>query len=62
MGGHYGTGVQLLRLILAGVFDRFPNLQVIMGHWDEMVLFFLDRIDRMTGITHLERPVTEYVR
>jgi uncharacterized protein len=62
VGWHYDTGVQLLRLILAGVFDRFPNLQVIMGHWGEMVLFFLDRIDRMTGITHLERPVSEYVR
>jgi uncharacterized protein len=62
VGWHYDTGVQLLRLILAGVFDRFPNLQVIMGHWGEMVLFFLDRIDRMGGVTHLERPVSEYVR
>lgn len=62
VGWHYDAGVQLLRLILAGVFDRFPDLQVIMGHWGEMVLFFLDRIDRMSGVTHLERPVSEYVR
>jgi predicted TIM-barrel fold metal-dependent hydrolase len=62
VGWHYDTGVQLLRLILAGVFDRFPELQIIMGHWGEMVLFFLDRIDRMRGITHLERPVSDYVR
>lgn len=62
VGWHYDAGVQLLRLILAGVFDRFPDLQVIMGHWGEVVLFFLDRIDRLTGFAHLERPVSEYVR
>ncbi|MGZ5393429.1 MAG: hypothetical protein ACXWD3_16760 [Mycobacterium sp.] len=28
----------------------------------EMVLFFLDRIDRLAEITHLERSVSEYVR
>ena len=62
LGWHYDTGVQLLRLILAGVFDRFPDLQVILGHWGEMVLFFLDRIDRMAETSHLERPVSEYLR
>lgn len=62
VGWHYDTGVQLLRLILAGVFDRFPDLQVILGHWGEMVLFFLDRIDRMAETSHLERPVSEYLR
>lgn len=62
VGWHYDAGVQLLRLILAGVFDRFPDLQVIMGHWGEVVLFFLDRIDRLTEFAHLERPVSEYVR
>ncbi len=62
IGWHYDAGTQLLRLIIAGVFDRFPDLQVIMGHWGEVVLFYLDRIDRMRGISHLERPVSEYVR
>ena len=62
VGWHYDAGVQLLRLILAGVFDRFPDLQVIVGHWGETVLFFLERIDRMADIAHLQRPVSEYVR
>jgi predicted TIM-barrel fold metal-dependent hydrolase len=31
-----------LRLVLAGVFDRFPDLQLITGHWGEVVLFYLD--------------------
>ena len=61
VGWHYDAGVQLLRLILAGVFDRFPELQLIMGHWGEMVPFYLERIDRMSLIAGLERTVTEYV-
>jgi predicted TIM-barrel fold metal-dependent hydrolase len=62
VGWHYDAGVGLLRLILAGVFDRFPELQVILGHWGEMVLFYLDRIDRLTPIAGLKRPISEYVR
>jgi uncharacterized protein len=45
IGWYYETGVQLLRLILGGVFDRFPGLQVIVGHWGELVLFYLDHLD-----------------
>lgn len=61
VGWHYDAGVQLLRLILAGVFDRFPGLQIIMGHWGEMVPFYLDRIDRMGPTAGLSRRVSEYV-
>jgi predicted TIM-barrel fold metal-dependent hydrolase len=39
MGWHYDAGVQFVRLILGGTFDRHPALQVILGHWGEMVLF-----------------------
>jgi len=60
-GWHYDAGLQLLRLILAGVLDRFPNLQLILGHWGEVMMFYLERIDRLTGIANLERPVSEYV-
>jgi predicted TIM-barrel fold metal-dependent hydrolase len=62
IGWHYETGVQLLRLILAGVFDRFPDLRVIVGHWGEMVLFYLDRIDMLTTTAKLTRPLSDYVR
>ncbi|MGO9081763.1 MAG: amidohydrolase family protein [Streptosporangiaceae bacterium] len=63
LGWHYETGVQLLRLIFSGVFDRHPGLQVIVGHWGEVVMFFLERIARMqeTGL-HLDRPLPEYFR
>ena len=49
IGWHYDAGLQLLRLILGGVLDRFPGLQLILGHWGEVMLFYLDRIDRMSG-------------
>jgi predicted TIM-barrel fold metal-dependent hydrolase len=62
LGWHYDAGLQLLRLILGGVLDRFPGLQLILGHWGEVMLFFLERIDRLTGIADLARPVSEYVR
>jgi predicted TIM-barrel fold metal-dependent hydrolase len=62
LGWHYDAGLQLLRLILGGVLDRFPGVQLILGHWGEVVLFYLDRIDRMTGIADLPRPVSEYLR
>jgi uncharacterized protein len=62
VGWHYDAGVELLRLILAGVFDRFPRLQVILGHWGEMVPFFLERIDRMAAVAKLPRTISDYVR
>lgn len=62
LGWHYETGVQILRLVLSGVFDRFPDLQVITGHWGEVVLFYLDRIDNLAGPAKLERPVSDYFR
>lgn len=62
IGWHYDTGVAVLRLILAGVFDRFPDLQVILGHWGEMVLFYLDRIDNLSAAARLSRPISDYFR
>ena len=61
VGWHYETGVQLLRMMLAGVFDRYPELQVIVGHWGEVVFFYLDRIAQLdhAGLK-LKRPIREY--
>jgi predicted TIM-barrel fold metal-dependent hydrolase len=39
------TGLHALRLIMAGVFDRFPNLQIALGHLREGLPFFIDRVD-----------------
>lgn len=63
-GWHHEAGIQVLRMILSGVFDRFPKLQVISGHWGEMVPFFLSRLDQALPqkATHLERTITETYR
>jgi predicted TIM-barrel fold metal-dependent hydrolase len=62
LGWHYETGLQILRLVLAGVFDRYPELQIITGHWGEVVLFYLDRIDELQRTAKLKRPVSDYFR
>lgn len=66
IGWHYETGIQTLRLILSGAFDRFPDLQIILGHWGEVVLFYLDRIDSLSELAkkavHLERPISDYFK
>lgn len=63
LGWHYEAGLAVIRLILRGTFDRHPDLQVVLGHWGEVVLFALDRIDSLSySATHLERRVSEYFR
>jgi len=60
-GWHVETGLHALRLVLAGVFDRHPELQVVIGHQGEAVPFMLARADAVLArITRLERPVREY--
>jgi predicted TIM-barrel fold metal-dependent hydrolase len=61
-GWHNETGIHALRLILAGVFDRLPTLQIIIGHMGEMLPFMLARIDkRLTPVAkNLQRSISEY--
>lgn len=41
------TGLHLLRMITSGLFDRYPNLRVVVGHLGEALPFWLSRIDYM---------------
>lgn len=41
------TGLHALRLITSGTLDRFPKLQVIIGHMGEALPFWLYRLDYM---------------
>jgi predicted TIM-barrel fold metal-dependent hydrolase len=36
-GWHHEAGIHVLRLILSGTFERFPELQVISGHWGNRI-------------------------
>jgi len=62
VGWHYESGLQVLRLILSGVLDELPDLRLILGHWGEVVLFYLDRIDLTSYAARLPRPVSDYFR
>jgi len=72
-GAIYGfgveTGLHLLRMIVAGVFDRYPNLKVVVGHLGEALPFWMKRIDFMHGASvrsgrigtqRLDRKPSEY--
>jgi uncharacterized protein len=62
LGWYYDLGVQYLRMIFSGVFDRHPELQVIAGHWGEVVLFYLDHVGVLQGMAGLKRPLADYFR
>ena len=57
------AGIQAIRLILSGVFDRWPTLQIILGHWGEMLTFWLERLNAVSPMAkHLKMPVADYYR
>ena len=45
------TGTHLLRLITKGVFDRFPDLKMVVGHLGEALPFWMYRLDYMHAAT-----------
>jgi predicted TIM-barrel fold metal-dependent hydrolase len=49
LGWHVDTGLHVLRLFAAGIFDRFPRLQVVIGHMGELLPYQLERILRVEG-------------
>lgn len=63
-GWHNEAGIHVVRLLLAGVFDRYPNLQVISGHWGEMVPFYLQRLEDSIPqeASGLRRPIVQTYR
>jgi predicted TIM-barrel fold metal-dependent hydrolase len=63
-GWHIETAVHLIRMILGGVFDKFPTLQVVIGHLGEGIPFMLPRLNRNlpVEVTKLARPLSAYLR
>jgi predicted TIM-barrel fold metal-dependent hydrolase len=62
-GWHAELGLHLLRLIVSGVFDRLPNLQVIVGHMGEGVPYALARSNGILSAAakNLKRSITETI-
>ncbi len=61
-GWHLEAALAALRLIARGTFDRHPELQIVLGHWGELLLFWQDRTDSLSRVAGLQRRVSEYVR
>ena len=47
-GWHSETGLHILRLFAAGLFDRLPKLKIVIGHMGELIPHMFDRICRGT--------------
>ena len=43
------TSLHALGMIVAGVFDRFPKLTLVLGHLGEGLPYWMSRIDHMHG-------------
>ena len=62
-GWHIETAVHMLRIVLGGVFDKYPRLQFVIGHMGEALPFMLSRLDVMPmAMTNLARPISAYLR
>ncbi len=63
-GWHIDCAVHSMRLILGGVFDRFPKLQIIVGHQMETLSWWAWRADYVLSpsLTGLKRTIKEYLR
>lgn len=63
-GWHLEAGMQVIRMILAGVFEKFPTLKVISGHWGEIVPYYLPRLDQMLppAVTGLPEKFSTYYK
>ncbi|MGN9816300.1 amidohydrolase family protein [Streptomyces sp. SD11] len=62
-GWHQEVVTQCLRMITSGVFDRHPELQIIIGHMGEGLPFFYERVlEKMSEVTRksLDKPFEQY--
>ncbi|MCI4591850.1 amidohydrolase family protein [Sphingobium sp. BYY-5] len=66
------TGMHLLRLITIGIFDRYPDLQIVVGHMGEALPYWLYRLDymhqagvrsrRYARMKPLQKSIHDYMR
>jgi predicted TIM-barrel fold metal-dependent hydrolase len=57
-GWHSEVAIHILRMVLAGTFDKHPKLKMIIGHMGEMLPVMLARLDEVSvaDVDHLQRP------
>ncbi len=59
---HAETGLQVLRLIVSGLFDRYPNLQLVVGHMGDNLPSSIARAGVVLDLMaqNLRHPVEAY--
>jgi 5-carboxyvanillate decarboxylase len=50
------VGLHAVKLLMSGVFDRYPNLRVVIGHMGENIPYALYRLDYMHSHYDFGRP------
>ncbi len=68
-GFGFETAMCMMRLILSGVFDKYPKLKIMLGHYGEALPFLMTRIDwpyvrpsDPAGRPPLEKKPSEYLK
>ncbi|WP_203652141.1 amidohydrolase family protein [Secundilactobacillus yichangensis] len=62
-GWHMEAGIQVMRIITAGLLEKYPNLKLATGHWGEFIPMFVERIDGFSPmITDLPLKFSDYYR
>ncbi len=62
------TGLHAMRLIVNGIFDRYPDLQIVLGHMGEGLPYWLYRIDNRYKLgrsrlrSSLKKLPSEYIK
>jgi predicted TIM-barrel fold metal-dependent hydrolase len=56
-GWHSEVAIHVLRMTLAGTFDKHPKLKIVIGHMGEMLPVMLARLDEVSAaeVGHLKR-------
>ena len=67
MGLQVDNSFALLRLILSGILERYPNLQLVMPHVGGILPYMSGRIDHQTEVLgrareHISQPPSTYLR
>jgi uncharacterized protein len=60
-GWHYETALHAMRLAVSGTLDKYPRLNLIIGHMGEALPFMLTRCEHEFGsdLSYLSRPLSK---
>jgi len=62
-GWHSEVAIHILRMVMAGTFDKHPKLKMVVGHMGEMLPVMLARLDEVSAadVGHLKRKPSDTI-